>query len=214
MDSTNTRGRFRNVEIADIERLSKSIYWDQEQSVDAFILPIPVDKRIIKASKHLCTNIPADQLFQIGPFNVTNSPESHLSPFKNALDFLIIDGTPVLATRSGIIIEFQDQHHLWGTSPKFRDELNYLTIDHQNGIYSQYCHLAQNSVSTVFKSLGIDRDHIIGTKIEQRTQIAISGKTGWTDRDHLHFAIFKDDKNVDPTINPFGFKSIVPRFKL
>ncbi len=214
MDSTNTRGRFRNVEIFDIERLAKSIYWDEEQSTERFILPIPVNKQIANASKHLDTNIPTDQLFQIGPYMVTNSPQSHLSPFKNALDFLVIDGTSVYATRAGTIIEFQDQHNLWGTSPEFRDELNYLTIDHKNGTYSQYCHLAQNSVSTTFKSFGVNKDHIIGSEVKQGTQIAIVGKTGWTDRDHLHFVVFKDDKNVDPLINPFGFKSVVPRFIL
>ena len=85
-----------------------------------------------------------------------------------------------------------------GDDPEFRDQLNYLTIRHENGEFSQYCHLAKGSVS----AMGLRK----GSIVQQGQQIATVGKTGWTDRDHLHFVVFRADSNK------FGFKSLKVRF--
>lgn len=151
--------------------------WDNEKSVTIYNSPI------------------------FSEFNVEieNSPESHIGPFKNALDFMVPDGTLVLTAADGIIFELEDESSSWGNGPEFRDYLNYLTLAHKNGEYSQYCHLALNSVS----KLGLK----VGSRVKRGEIIGVVGKTGWTDSDHLHFVVYKvDEKSL------FGFKSVVPKF--
>jgi murein DD-endopeptidase MepM/ murein hydrolase activator NlpD len=126
-----------------------------------------------------------------------------MEPFLNVVDFLIPDGTPVLAAQEGKIVELVEHNTEWGDGDKYRDTLNFMTLVHQSGELTQYCHLAKGAVS----ALGLQ----VGSGVKQGQRIATVGKTGWTDRDHLHFLAFRYDKrNPD---NPFGFKSLVPRFR-
>ncbi|MDD3774177.1 MAG: M23 family metallopeptidase [Patescibacteria group bacterium] len=61
--------------------------------------------------------------------------------------------------------------------------------------------LAKNSVS---------RNGLkIGDKVKKGQVIARTGKTGWTDRDHLHFIVFRLDNQIG---NNHGFKSLKPKF--
>lgn len=99
-------------------------------------------------------------------------------------------------------MELQEEHNEWGDGEEYRDKLNYLTIQHANGEFSQYCHLAQYSVR--------ERGLRSGSNVRKLQAIATVGKTGWTDRDHLHFIVFRHD--VDSK-NPFGFKSLQVRFE-
>ena len=113
----------------------------------------------------------------------------------------MLDGTEVLASASGIVTEIQESSDKWGDDIKYRDYLNYVTIQHANGEFSQYCHLLQWSV----RESGI----LIGSQVEQGQVIAKVGKTGLTDRDHLHFIVFRGFRNE----SPFQFKSLVPQFE-
>jgi murein DD-endopeptidase MepM/ murein hydrolase activator NlpD len=49
----------------------------------------------------------------------------------------------------------------------------------------------------------------VGNFVKKGQQIARVGKTGWTDRDHLHFLVFKVEKLEG---NPYGFYSLKVRF--
>jgi murein DD-endopeptidase MepM/ murein hydrolase activator NlpD len=145
------------------------------------------------------------QLDKIGPYTTVNSPESHIGPFLNAIDFLIPDGTPVLSARGGQVIEIVESFDEWGDNCSYRGKLNYVTIMHaENGIleFSQYCHLAKGSV----KKNGVR----LGSRVMLGQPIAKVGKTGWTDRDHLHFIVFRSDSRCND--NPFGFRSLKIKF--
>lgn len=48
----------------------------------------------------------------------------------------------------------------------------------------------------------------IGQYVKKGQPIGIVGKSGWTDRDHLHFIVYRKDKNF-----PFGFKSLKIKFE-
>ncbi|KKT29210.1 hypothetical protein A3G55_02635 [Candidatus Giovannonibacteria bacterium RIFCSPLOWO2_12_FULL_44_25] len=139
---------------------------------------------------------------KIGPFLTAISPHSHKGPFRWAIDFLVPDGTIVLAAENGKVIELKENSNKWGASPKFRDLLNFVTVQHKDGEYSQYCHLSKLSVSNA----GLR----IGSLVKKGQTIATVGKTGWTDRDHLHFIVFRGD--ADPK-NSFGFKSLRVKFE-
>lgn len=207
----------------EIQRVADNPVWhDGERSRLEFCYPLPitpwragrwtlrswkavaehyiVDKK--RAPYTLVGGIPKDDLYEEGAFWCAKSPQSHMGPFLNAIDFLVPDGTPVLAAAEGKIIELVENNTKWGDGDQYRDALNFVTLVHSCGELMQYCHLARGSVS----ASGLR----VGSEVKQGQHIATVGKTGWTDRDHLHFLAFRDDRgNSD---NPFGFKSLIPRF--
>lgn len=189
------------MEIDDLIEHSGSLIWDDEESELIYSYPAPLNTDTAKNGQILSQGIPQNQIYKVGIFYAAKSPQTHIGPFKWAVDFLICDKTPVYAGQNGKIIEIQEGSDTWGDGPEFRDYLNYLTIQHKNNEYSQYCHLAKGSVS----KLGLK----LGMKVKRGQLIAGVGKTGWTDRDHLHFIVFRDDKNSK---NPYGFKSLKIRW--
>lgn len=188
----------------DLENWASNSLWDEEESKNLYCYPLKISLVanffLRKKSKEIAQGIPQNELYRLGPFLCAQSPQTHTGPFRWAIDFVVPDGTPILATYSGKIIELQESSEVWGDGPEYRDALNYLTLMHENGEYSQYCHLGKHSVSTQ----GLQ----IGSRVKVGQQIAVVGKSGWTDRDHLHFVIFRNAQNE----SPFTFKSLKVRF--
>ena len=92
-------------------------------------------------------------------------------------DFSAQEGNPVFASGSGVV-EFS------GPS----DELgNTVIIDHQNGYKTSYSHLRDIRTR---KGRNVSKGDIIGTV----------GKTGHTSGPHLHYAITKNGKEIDPEL--------------
>jgi len=186
----------------DFEQWAGDPRFDDERSDLRFIYPLRIKPSIaLKEGTRLAIGNPPDETYRHGPFVCASSPQSHLGPFKWAVDFLVPDGTPVLAAYEGKVVEVKEHSESWGEGAEYRDLLNYLTIQHDNGEFTQYCHLAKDSVS---------RNSVrIGSWVKQGQQVAVVGKTGWTDRDHLHFVAFRNGV----LIGPFGFKSLQSTFK-
>lgn len=177
--------------------------WDDEESKGIYFFPTNRRRRLFslgigKIDAKLKMGISDRELYQLGSLWCTKSPQSHTGPFRWATDFLVEDGSPVFAARSGKIIETVESNTRWGDDENFRYYLNYVTIQHEDGEMSQYCHLKKDSVSKAGFSLG--------TYVSKGDRIGLVGKTGWTDRDHLHFLVFRYDENR------FGFKSLKPRW--
>lgn len=193
------RGRFRKMNMDDLQASRTLPLWDDEETATTYALPLQLSA---PSKPELWQDFPDDQLFRIGPFICSRSPQSHIGLFRWAIDFLVLDGAPVFAAREGTVIEIKEGFERWGDGPEFRDDLNFVTIQHAGGEFSQYCHLAKGSV----RQSGIRQ----GTWVRKEQQIGIVGKTGWTDRDHLHFIVFRGDGRKE---NPFGFKSLRPRFE-
>ena len=55
---------------------------------------------------------------------------------------------------------------------------NYITIDHHNGYYTMYCHLAGQLVR---EGQNVEKGQVIGTM----------GKTGYATGVHVHFAMWR-----------------------
>ncbi|OIO48112.1 MAG: hypothetical protein AUJ33_00325 [Parcubacteria group bacterium CG1_02_40_25] len=176
--------------------------WDNKKSQNIYSFPLLSDRDWLAVGKKIARGISADQIYRVGNFLTAVSPQSHIGPYKHAIDFLVPDGTKILAAADGKVVEFCECHSVWGDDEKFRDKLNFITLEHANGEYSQCCHLAWRSVS----DLGLQK----GDKVLAGQQIGIVGKTGWTDREHLHFLVFRIDKLIG---NPFPFYSVQIRFK-
>lgn len=65
---------------------------------------------------------------------------------------------------------------------------NMVKIDHGNGYYTRYLHLAYGSVKVK-----------VGDRVKQGQEIGYMGNTGNTFGAHLHFEVIKDDIRIDPT---------------
>ena len=189
------------MKIDDLKESAGLEIWDSKESELVYSYPLPYNRETAQTGQISTEEIPANQLYKVGIFFAAKSPESHIGPFKWAIDFLVADKTQVLATQDGKILEIQEKSKKWGDSPEFRDYLNYLTIQHESGEYSQYCHLAYMFA----EKIGLK----VGDQVKKGQPVGIVGKTGWTDRDHLHFVVFKDDKSPQ---NPYGFKSLKIRW--
>lgn len=183
----------------EVQQHADDSMWDNERSKLIHAYPVPLKQKVANTGLKLLEGIPEDQIGRAGIFYTAASPQTHIGPFKNAVDFLVADGTPVLASADGWIVEIQQHSETWGDGPEFRDFLNYVTINHGDE-YSQYCHLTKNSVSKCKLR--------VGDNVKAGQQIGTVGKTGWTDRDHLHFMVFRADGGK----NRFGTKSLIPRF--
>lgn len=190
------------MDITTLQESASDPYWDDEASKFVYPFPLPLDDRFLLEGKEIARDNPADETYIIEPFVLASSPESHIAPFKHALDFLVPLDTSILAVADGTIIEVQENSDQWGDGPEFRDYLNYLTLQHDNGEFSQYCHLAKGSVS----KFGLH----VGSRIKRGEHMGIAGMSGWMDRPHLHFIVFRHDS--DPK-NPFGFKSLKVLFE-
>lgn len=186
----------------ELRRLKDDPMWNQGKTINVYGFPLPTDRDFLEFGAKLALENPKDEIYSDFPYYVDKSSYSHISPFKWAKDFLVPDGTEVLAAKEGQVIKVVENFNEWG-GEEFRKKLNYLTISHDNGERSQYCHIKQNS----FSETGLK----IGDWVKKGQQIAVVGKTGWTKMDHLHFIVLKFAK-LDG--NPWPFYSLEIQFDL
>jgi murein DD-endopeptidase MepM/ murein hydrolase activator NlpD len=193
-----------------LQRSANHPIW-MEKEITRFLYNFPLpylssDQSLIEIGKELAkrAGIPEAKWLQLGPFLTYLSPLSHIGPFLHAVDFLVPDGTNVLAANDGRIVEFEESHDVWGNDPNFMDQVNHVSILHQSMLgteISQYCHLEKGSIS----HFGLK----VGSKVKAGQPIAKVGKTGWTEGDHLHFIVIRTDYDSD---NSYGFKSLEIQF--
>ena len=126
----------------------------------------------------------------------TDSP-AHFGPYCHAIDYLMPDGSQILAPKTGVVVYKQDDSNKGGPSREFEHDLNYITIAHGNNEYSQLCHIRYKG--TLVK---------VGQRVEEGQLVAYTGSTGWCYEPHLHFMVFKLDRSSE-----LGFKSLKIRFK-
>lgn len=108
----------------------------------------------------------------------TSSP-AHVGKLRNAIDFIVAENTSVLAAADGVVTFVKDDSYIGGPSIEYWQDSNFIVIQHANGEYSRYDHLAHRSaaVST-------------GQSIKRGKTIARVGMTGFTYTPHLHFQVF------------------------
>ncbi|WP_407635800.1 M23 family metallopeptidase [Halobacteriovorax marinus] len=114
---------------------------------------------------------------------VWNGKYSHTKELKYGLDFDLRVGTPIHAARSGIVYEVKSDSNVRGKDRSFIKKANYIRIKHSDQTYSLYAHLKYQGVF-VKKNDVIKEGQLIG----------LSGNTGYSDAPHLHFEVYKIDK--------------------
>ena len=188
-----------------VRRSADNPMWDiRAEARFDYRFPLPIDHDMTGIGRTIGNITPVDTtMYQLGPFIVSKSPESHIGPFKWAIDFLVLDGTPILAARDGWIRDISLKWQKWGPTSDSANYLNYITISHGDE-YSQYCHVA-------FPTLNCPQLVRVGDEVKAGQPISYVEKNGWTDRDHLHFMVFED--NTICNWNEFGFRSLKVTFK-
>ena len=127
-------------------------------SINSYLLPVPKDK--------------------LQRIDRTSSP-AHVGKLRNAIDFIVVENTPVLAAADGIVTLVKDDSHIGGPGIEYWHNSNFIVIQHPNGEYSRYDHLAHGSA--VVRT---------GQHIKRGQVIARVGMTGFTYLPHLHFQVF------------------------
>lgn len=96
-----------------------------------------------------------------------------------ALDFAADIGTPVLAARTGMVMQVESDFSKAGLKKeKYGGRANFVRILHDDGSMALYAHLATNGVLAR-----------VGQRVGAGQQIGLSGNTGFTTGPHLHFAL-------------------------
>jgi murein DD-endopeptidase MepM/ murein hydrolase activator NlpD len=148
--------------------------------------------------------------------SIVSDPDTHTGTDKHAIDFVVPEGSVVMAAASGKIIFIKVDSNQGGDDLMYEDFkfYNHIVVKHTNGEYTEYGHL---------KFQGTDKK--IGQLVSAGDAIGYSGNTGYSEKPHLHFSVFTLKKmksdfdklppNKEYFINDvdFGFTTIKPRFK-
>lgn len=111
-----------------------------------------------------------------------NGSFSHQGTFSRyAIDFNMKIGDSVSVADSGYVIGVIDQYKYGGASRKWRDYANFITVFHpHSNIYTQYVHLKHQGSFVK-----------VGDYVAQGQVIGLSGLTGFTSIEHLHFNVLR-----------------------
>lgn len=109
------------------------------------------------------------------PFGWRNDPISGVRRYHAALDLAAPIGTPIKAAMDGRVTTVGFN----GTYGKF------IILSHSSGFQTMYAHLSVTSVTQ-------------GSPVSQGTKIGEVGNTGYSTGPHLHFAVFKNGRAIDP----------------
>ena len=128
--TTNSeRGFFRQMNMQALrENAGNRLWLEADPSDYEYVYPLPLDPIDPTVIQKLTEGIPLDQIYRVGPFSACTSPQSHIGPYRHAIDFLVPDGTIVLAAAAGMVIEVYEESDEWGDDQSFSDKLNYVTI--------------------------------------------------------------------------------------
>ncbi len=113
--------------------------------------------------------------------------DTHREDLAFAVDFACEEGTPITASRSGVVWSVRSDSNISCPDPECVDDANYVIIDHGDGTYSSYFHLQHKGV-VVEPGDQICRGQLLG----------LCGDTGYASGPHLHFAVLSAQWSTIP----------------
>lgn len=146
-----------------------------------------------KEIKNIPLELPFKTSYRYRIIQGNNTNYTHSTDWSRyAIDFSLKVNDTICAATSGFIVGVIDKYQFGGKGAKWRPFGNFITLyDPDSGIFTQYVHLTMGG--SLVK---------VGDRIEQGQPIALSGKTGQTDIEHLHFNC------LVPSSDNNGLKSI------
>jgi len=139
----------------------------------------------------------------IGRFAISqgfNGSYSHNLPGNRyAIDIAMPVGTPIVAAKSGTVLDMRDTYDGHSSNPADRGKTNYIRLLHADGTMTLYAHLRTHS--------GLVKP---GQSVKAGQIIAASGNTGYSTGPHLHFAVQHNDGSRTVAI-PFVLQGVTPK---
>jgi murein DD-endopeptidase MepM/ murein hydrolase activator NlpD len=111
----------------------------------------------------------------------------------HAVDITMPVGTPILATRDGIVMNVEEDYYGAGQKQKYATRANHVRILHEDGTMAIYAHMDLESVAVR-----------AGRTVLAGELIGLSGNTGFSTGPHLHFAVQRNMNGELQSI-PFNF---------
>lgn len=113
-----------------------------------------------------------------------------------AVDWDMPIGTPILASRGGVVVAYHDRATTAGTDASFEaaTAANWVAIRHDDGTVGEYWHLNPRGVKVR-----------VGQQVQAGQVIAESGNTGYSSGPHLHFGVFAGDAKLGTRSQPFKY---------
>lgn len=107
---------------------------------------------------------------------------SHTSDYsKYAIDFNLQEGDTVCSAADGYVVGVIQGYRVGGDSKKWREYANFITIFHpEMNLFTQYVHLRPEGSFVE-----------VGDSVKAGEPVGLSGMTGFTDIEHLHFNVLR-----------------------
>lgn len=119
-------------------------------------------------------------------FMISQAPGGFISTHttratRNAVDFAMPRGTPVLAAREGIVIAAQWRHDSGGQRTDLIAKGNIVRVRHADGTIGNYAHFMHAGVAVE-----------VGEAVPAGKILGYSGSTGYSSGPHLHFGVTRE----------------------
>ena len=173
---------------------SKKVYDGDGGKIDYEFHWIPGDPKVKPDSFRYSPPLARGATFTVsqgfrGKFSHNSQPNLY------AIDIAVPIGTPIHATRGGIVMAVTDKFVIGSASwAYFYDKANYVMILHSDGTTAIYAHLLQGGIKVK-----------MGQKVKQGELLGLSGSSGFSTGPHLHFAI---RRNVGRKLESVSFNMV------
>jgi murein DD-endopeptidase MepM/ murein hydrolase activator NlpD len=119
---------------------------------------------------------------------------SHRGAEYYTVDFGMDVGTPIYAARDGVVVLYQDSHEGACWRAECGRLANFVVLLHSDGTTGEYYHLQRGSVVVT-----------LGQRVRRGQLIARSGNTGYSTVPHLHFGVYRTERDGSTQSLPVRF---------
>jgi murein DD-endopeptidase MepM/ murein hydrolase activator NlpD len=118
---------------------------------------------------------------------------------RHAVDFAVVEGTPVLAARAGVVVFLEERYFESGLDyARFLARSNQVRVLHDDGSMGTYGHLFPQSITVE-----------PGQRVAVGDRLGLSGNTGYSSGPHLHFAVLLH-RDMGMVSIPFRMARLTP----